>query len=55
MDTVPLAAPVEPVLVDGRWENANDGILGADNKSAVAVILEVARRFTAAAEPRRSG
>ena len=51
MDTVPLAAPVEPVLVDGRWENANDGILGADNKSAVAVILEVARRFTAAAEP----
>jgi tripeptide aminopeptidase len=46
MDTVPLAAPVEPVLVDGAWENANDGILGADNKSAVAVIVELARRFT---------
>jgi tripeptide aminopeptidase len=44
MDTVPLAAPVEPVRVDGGWENANDGILGADNKSAVAVILELARR-----------
>jgi tripeptide aminopeptidase len=51
MDTVPLAAPVEPVLVDGRWENANDGILGADNKTAIAVILEVARRATAAGEP----
>jgi tripeptide aminopeptidase len=46
LDTVPLAAPVEPVLVDGAWENANEGILGADNKSAVAVILELARRFT---------
>jgi tripeptide aminopeptidase len=45
MDTVPLAAAVEPVLVDGAWENANEAILGADNKSAVAVIIEVARRF----------
>ena len=35
LDTVPLAAPVEPVLIDGAWENANEGILGADNKSAV--------------------
>ena len=50
MDTVPLAAPVEPVLVDGGWENANDGILGADNKSAIAVILELARRVTASGE-----
>jgi tripeptide aminopeptidase len=51
MDTVPLAAAVEPVLTDGRWENANDGILGADNKTAVAVILELARRYTAGGEP----
>jgi tripeptide aminopeptidase len=51
MDTVPLAAPVQPVLVDGRWQNANDGILGADNKTAIAVILELARRVTAAGEP----
>jgi tripeptide aminopeptidase len=51
MDTVPLAAPVEPVLVDGAWCNANEGILGADNKSAVAVILELARRLTRAGEP----
>jgi tripeptide aminopeptidase len=43
LDTVPLLAPVEPVLVDGFWENANDGILGADNKAAVAVLLTLAR------------
>ncbi len=43
LDTVPLQAPVEPVLVDGGWENANDGILGADNKAAVAVLLALAR------------
>ena len=51
LDTVPLAAPVEPVLVDEGWENANDGILGADNKAAVAVMLELARRLQAAARP----
>ncbi len=43
LDTVPLHAPVEPVLVDGGWQNANDGILGADNKAAVAVLLALAR------------
>lgn len=43
MDTVPLTAPVEPVRRDGGWENANDGILGADNKAAVAAMLELAR------------
>jgi tripeptide aminopeptidase len=44
LDTVETEAPIEPVLVDGGWENAHDGILGADNKAAVAVMLEVARR-----------
>ncbi len=44
LDTVPLAAAVEPVLVEGGWENANEGILGADNKAAVAVLLALARR-----------
>jgi tripeptide aminopeptidase len=43
MDTVPLGAPLEPVVVDDGWENAGEGILGADNKAAVAVILAVAR------------
>jgi tripeptide aminopeptidase len=43
LDTVPLQAPVEPVLLNGMWENANDGILGADNKAAIAVLLALAR------------
>ncbi len=44
LDTVPLTAPVRPVLIDGGWENEGAGILGADNKAAVAMILAVARR-----------
>jgi tripeptide aminopeptidase len=55
LDTVPLTAPVEPVQVDGGWENAGEGILGADNKSAVAVILELARRITRARRPPEVG
>ena len=51
LDTVSQAAPIEPVVVDGGWENANDGILGADNKAAVAVFLEVARRATIEGSP----
>jgi tripeptide aminopeptidase len=51
LDTVPLAAPVEPVVVDGGWENANEAILGADNKAAVAVALELARRLAGARRP----
>jgi tripeptide aminopeptidase len=45
LDTVPQTAPIEPVVVDGGWENSNAGILGADNKAAVAVMLELARRL----------
>jgi tripeptide aminopeptidase len=51
MDTVEPAAPIEPVLVDGGWENANDGILGADNKAALAVMLELARRVSIEGAP----
>jgi tripeptide aminopeptidase len=51
LDTVPPTAPIEPVIVDGGWENANDGILGADNKAAVAVALELARGLLAEPEP----
>ncbi len=50
MDTVPLTAPVEPVQVNGGWENANEGILGADNKSAVAALVELARVLTGRGE-----
>jgi tripeptide aminopeptidase len=51
MDTVPLSAPVEPVLRQGGWENAGEGILGADNKAAVAALVETARRLTSGAPP----
>ncbi|HEV2061945.1 MAG TPA: M20/M25/M40 family metallo-hydrolase, partial [Solirubrobacteraceae bacterium] len=43
--------PIEPVVVDDGWENAQPAILGADNKAAVAVMLVAARR---AVEERRS-
>ena len=51
VDTVDPVAPIEPVVVDGGWENQHDGILGADNKAAVAVVLEVARRVTVEGSP----
>jgi tripeptide aminopeptidase len=43
LDTVPPTEPIDPVFEDGGWVNANPGILGADNKAAVAVLLELAR------------
>ena len=51
LDTVEQTAPIEPVVVDGGWENEHDGILGADNKAALAVMLEVARRATVEGSP----
>ncbi len=48
LDTVPPTAPIEPILIDSGWTNSGDGIIGADNKAAVAVLLELARRTTAA-------
>ncbi|HEY3758469.1 MAG TPA: M20/M25/M40 family metallo-hydrolase [Solirubrobacteraceae bacterium] len=51
LDTVPLHAPVEPVVREGYWENANDGILGADNKAAIAVMLALARRVHRSGAP----
>lgn len=51
LDTVPPLAAIEPVLNDGGWENANEGILGADNKAAVAVLLELARGLVRAEWP----
>ena len=51
LDTVPLSAPVEVVERDGVLTNANDAILGADNKAAVAAFLGVARRFAGEQPP----
>ncbi len=51
LDTVETEAPIEPVLVDGGWENEHAGILGADNKAALAVMLEAARRASVEGSP----
>ncbi len=51
LDTVPPTAPLSPTLIGDGWENAGDGILGADNKAAVAVLLELARRLTTDGQP----
>src|SRR5205085_796487 len=51
LDTVPPTGPIEPVLDDGVVRNAAGTILGADNKSAVAVMLEATRRVVAENKP----
>jgi len=51
LDTVPHEGAIEPVLVDGGWESAGDTILGADNKAAIAVFLELARRTAIEGSP----
>ena len=51
MDTVPLAAPVNVQRDGGIFRNANEAILGADNKAAVAVLLGVARRLAEQGSP----
>ena len=51
MDTVPLAAPIEVVREEGVFRNRNEGILGADNKAAVAAILVAARRLAQGDSP----
>ena len=46
LDTVPLEGPVEPVVgEDGVVRNAARTILGADNKAAVAAMLEAMARL----------
>jgi len=45
LDTVPIAGPIEVVRENGTFSNRHDAILGADNKLAVAAILEAVRRL----------
>jgi tripeptide aminopeptidase len=45
LDTVPPDGPLEPVIDDGVVRNAGGTILGADNKAAVAAMLEGTRRL----------
>src|SRR5436309_9174978 len=51
LDTVPPEGPIEPVIEDGVVRNAAGTILGADNKSAVAAMLEGVRRVLAESRP----
>jgi tripeptide aminopeptidase len=51
LDTVPPHGPLEPVLVDGVVRNAGGTILGADNKAAVAVMLEATRLVLSEGRP----
>src|SRR3954447_14577786 len=51
LDTVPPEGPLQPVIEDGVVRNAGGTILGADNKSAVAAMLEGARRVLAENRP----
>src|SRR6185503_16985648 len=53
IDTVPLDDRVEVELVEGVYRNRREAILGADNKAAVAMLLEIARRYSA--EPPAAG
>jgi tripeptide aminopeptidase len=51
LDTVPPEGPIQPVVSDGVVRNAAGTILGADNKAAVAAMLEGARRLLADGRP----
>jgi tripeptide aminopeptidase len=47
LDTVPHEGQIEVVLDEGVYRSAGETILGADNKAAVAVLMELAARRVA--------
>jgi tripeptide aminopeptidase len=51
LDTVPPTGPLEPTVEDGVVRNAGGTILGADNKAAVAAMLEAVRRILVEGRP----
>ena len=51
LDTVPPEGPIEPVIDDGVVRNAAGTILGADNKAAVAAMLEAIARLIDEGQP----
>jgi tripeptide aminopeptidase len=53
LDTVPETGRIEVELTDGVFRSRGETILGADNKAAVAVLVELAARC--AALPRQTG
>jgi tripeptide aminopeptidase len=53
LDTVPHDGPIEVELADGVFRSRTDTILGADNKAAVAVLIELAAQHVG--EPPAAG
>jgi len=51
LDTVPHEAPIEVVRTEGAFRSTGDTILGADNKAAVTVLMELAIRHLADPAP----
>ena len=51
LDTVPPTAPIAPVVEDGTVRNSAGTILGADDKSAVAAMLDATRSVLAENRP----
>ena len=49
LDTVPATGPIEVELADGVYRSRGETILGADDKAAVAVLVELAARQVARA------
>jgi tripeptide aminopeptidase len=53
LDTVPHEGPIEVLAENGVYRSKGDTILGADNKAAVAVLIELAARH--ASDPPATG
>ena len=51
LDTVPPTAPIEPVVEDDVVRNARETVLGADNKAAIAAMMEAVRRVVVDRRP----
>jgi tripeptide aminopeptidase len=51
LDTVPHSEPIEVVEADGVFRSRGETILGADNKAAITVLVELAARLSSAPEP----
>src|SRR5262245_35538235 len=51
LDTVPHDGPIRVVRENGKFRSAGETILGADNKAAVTVLIELAVRHVADPAP----
>jgi tripeptide aminopeptidase len=51
LDTVPHEGPIEVVLDQGVYRSRGETILGADNKAAVTVLIELAARYARRSTP----